>query len=371
MTDMKIARVDTRWIAVPFAHGGPPTTGFGGRPWADMQTLIVEIETEGGIIGYGEIFGHNAIPSARAALETLVKPFLIGRDARDIQGLMLELQRTNHNFGRYGQTLFAISGVDIALWDIAGKAAGLPLWQLLGGARTDKLPGYSSLMRFGDLEYIEQRTADSVAAGYRYVKLHERTAEAVAAARRGGGAAVKIMVDTDCPWTPAEAIEIGDAMAEHGVHWLEEPVWPPENFDGLAEVRAGGLCPVAAGENASTAWEFQQMIRAGAVDWAQPSVTKVGGVTETRKISILCEAANVGLALHSPYFGPGFVASMHLVAAHTGAAAPVERLYGKLEASLYGDLVDPDSDGNFALPQGPGLGIEPDPDVMRDFAKSA
>ncbi len=369
MSSMKITRIDTHWIAVPFEHGGPATTGFGGRPWADMQTLIVEVETDCGIIGYGEIFGHNAIPSARAALETLVKPFLIGRDARNIQQLMLELQRINHNFGRYGQTLFAISGVDTALWDIAGKAAGLPLWQLLGGASAERLPAYASLMRFADLDYVERRTADAVAMGYDYVKLHERTPEAVAAARRGGGPDVKIMVDTNCPWTPAEAISIGDEMAAYGVHWLEEPVWPPENFEGLAEVRANGLCPIAAGENASTSWEFQQMFRAGAVDWAQPSISKVGGVTEARKIGVLAEAANVGLALHSPYFGPGFIASLHVVAAHNGAKAPVERLYGKLAASLYGDLVNPGSDGCLQVPTGPGLGVDPDPAVMREFAK--
>lgn len=366
---MKIARIDTRWVAVPFDHGGPPTTGFGGRAWADMQTLIVEVETECGVVGYGEIFGHNAIPSAKAALETMIAPFLIGRDARAIGPLMLEMQRTNHNFGRYGQTLFAISGVDTALWDIAGKAAGLPLWQLLGGTEKDRIPGYASLMRFEDLEFIEKRTADAVAMGYDFVKLHERTPEAVEAARAGGGTDVKIMVDTNCPWTVNEAIQIGDAMADHGVHWLEEPVWPPENFEGLAEVRARGLCPVAAGENASTAWEFQQMLRAGAVDWVQPSVAKVGGVTETRKVMELATAANVGVALHSPYFGPGYIASMHLLAAHVGQAAPLERLFGTLEATLYPGLVDPDADGNFRVPDGPGLGADPDPDVMRDFAK--
>lgn len=364
---MKIARVDTHWIAVPFDHGGPASTGFGGRPWANLQTLVVEVETEDGLIGYGEIFGHNAIPSALSALESMIKPLLIGRDARAIQPLMLEIQRTNHNFGRYGQSLFAISGVDTALWDIAGKAAGLPLWRLLGGATAERLPAYASLMRYTDPDVVQSRVADAAALGYKYVKLHERTPEAVAAARAGGGPDIRIMVDVNCPWTPAEAIEIGDEMAASGVHWLEEPVWPPENFEGLAEVRANGLCAVAAGENASTAWEFQQMLRAGAVDWAQPSVAKVGGVTEARKVSVLCEAANVGFAPHSPYFGPGFVATLHVVAAHTGAAAPIERLFGDLEASLFGDLINPDASGCYRLPDGPGLGIDPDPDVLRDY----
>jgi len=366
---MKIARIDTHWIAVPFDHGGPASTGFGGRAWADMNTLIIEVETDCGIIGYGEIFGHNAIPSARSALETMIAPFAIGQDARAIQPLMQEIQRTNHNFGRYGQSMFAISGLDTALWDIAGKASGLPLWQLLGGTASQTIPAYASLMRYADPDVVEERTAAAVAEGYKYVKLHERTPEAAGAARDGAGAAPRIMVDVNCPWTPSEACSMAAAFEPYDIHWLEEPVWPPENFDGLAEVRSSGLMDIAAGENASTAWEFQQMLRAGAVDWAQPSVAKVGGVTEARKISTLCEAANVGFAPHSPYFGPGFVATLHVVAAHTGQKAPIERLYGHMEASLYGDLINPDSDGLYHLPVGPGLGIDPDPDVIRDFTK--
>jgi L-alanine-DL-glutamate epimerase-like enolase superfamily enzyme len=179
------------------------------------------------------------------------------------------------------------------------------------------------------------------------------------------------MVDVNCPWTVAEAIEVGDAMAEFGVHWLEEPVWPPENFDGLAEVRSNGLCPVAAGENASTAWEFQQMLRAGAVDWAQPSVSKVGGVTEFLKVCRLAEMHNIGIAAHSPYFGPGYVATMHLLAAFTGQKAPLERLFGKLEATLYPGLTDPKPDGHIPLPSGAGLGQEPNRDVIKQYKVKA
>lgn len=368
---MKIARIDTHWISVPFDHGGPVTTGFGGRPFAGMQTLIVEVETDSGIIGYGEIFGHNAIPSAKAALETLIAPFALGKDARKIQPLMLELQRMNHNFGRYGQTMFALSGLDTALWDIAGKAAGMPLWQMLGGATAETIPAYASLMRYADADVVEERVATAVSEGYKYIKLHERAPEVVAAARDGAGSDTRIMVDVNCPWTPSEAVSMAEAFEPYGIHWLEEPVWPPENFDGLAEVRATGLMDIAAGENASTSWEFQQMLRAGAVDWVQPSVAKVGGVTETRKISVLSDAANVGFAPHSPYFGPGFIATLHIVAAHTGQKAPIERLYGALEASLFGDLITPDANGLYRVPDGPGLGADPDPDVIRDYAKAA
>src|SRR5690606_5018200 len=121
--------------------------------------------------------------------------------------------------------------------------------------------------------------------------------------------------------------------------------------------------PIAAGENACTAWEFKAMLERRAVTYAQPSVTKVGGVTEFRKVMALAEAHNALLAPHSPYFGPGFLATLHLMA---GSGEPVERFYGKLEASLFGDLIEAEA-GRLRIPQGPGLGCDPDPDVVEKY----
>ena len=217
---MRIVNVETIWLSIPFDHGGPPS-GFGGTLWTTIDTLLVRVETDVGITGYVEAFGHTAIPATKAALDRMVAPLAIGRDATQIAALLLDLQRTLHNFGRYGQTQFALSGLDIALWDIAGKAAGLPLYRLLGGAGREQLPAYASLLRYGDPVVVADRTAAAVADGYHYVKLHERTVEAMRAARAAAGPAIGIMVDTNCPWTVPEALAMARALALEDVYWLE------------------------------------------------------------------------------------------------------------------------------------------------------
>ncbi len=359
---MKIAAIETIHISIPFIHHGP-STGFAATNFDNLATLIVKVETDAGITGYGEAFGYNAIPATRAAIEQIIKPHLIGRDATQISALMSEIQQTLHIFGRYGPVLYGISGIDIALWDIASKAAGLPLYRLFGGASRTELPVYASLLRYGDPEVVRDRTADAVSQGYQYVKLHERTVPSIRAAREAAGDDVAIMVDVNCPWTVQQSIRMARAFEPYDIFWLEEPVWPPENFDGLAEVTAATPVPIAAGENYCTAWQFKALLDAGAVTYAQPSVTKVGGITEFRKVATLAETANVLLAPHSPYFGPGFLATLHLAATST---EPVERFFGNLEATLFGDMVNP-TNALLPLPQGPGLGCDPDPDVIREY----
>ena len=359
---MKIAKAEAIWVATPFTNPGPPS-GFGGTTWNKVSTLLIRIETDEGLVGWGEAFGHNAIPATKAAFENQIAPLCIGRDATQISALLTELQKVCHTFGRYGQSMFALSGLDTALWDLAAKAAGVPLYRLLGGATRTEIPAYASFLRYGDPDVVAEVTAQAVGEGYQWIKLHERTPEAVAASRDGGGEDFRLMVDTNCPWTVQEADEIAWAMSPSDLYWLEEPIWPPENFHGLAELRANAPMKIAAGENASTIWEFAQMLDAGAVDFAQPSVAKVGGVTEMMKILSLCQTRNVGFAPHSPYYGPGFLATLHIVAQ---TDQPVEFLYGKLEAPLY-DGVFPPKDGMYHVPDGPGLGIEPNPDVIKDY----
>jgi len=362
---MKIAAIETVTLSIPFDHGGPPT-GFGGVAWRNLDTLLVRVETDEGHVGWGEAFGFNAIPSTRAALETMIAPLVIGRDARDIAALHAELQKTLHIFGRYGQTIYALSGLDIALWDIAAKAAGAPLHRLLGGAQRTSLEAYASLLRYFDPDLVGERCADAASQGYRWIKLHERMEPAVAAARAAIPAGTRLMVDTNCPWTLAEAAAKAEAFAPHDVHWLEEPIWPPENFAGLAELRHRTDTAIAAGENLCTAWQFQAMLEAEAVDVAQPSVTKVGGVTEMRKVETLCALHNVRYVPHSPYFGPGFLATLHLLAV-ADAEEPVERFFGRHEAEIFGGLCKVE-DGRIAVPDAPGLGADPSPEVLRDYA---
>lgn len=363
---MKIATVESISIKIPFTFGGAPT-GYGGRNWTTNNILLVKVQTDTGITGWGEAFCYGCTDAVRAALHSMIEPIVVGRDARDIARLSRDLQQALHLFGRYGITIFALSGLDIALWDIAAKSAGQPLHRLLGGAGQTSLPAYASLLKYRDPERVAARTKQARDQGYRYIKLHETEEAEVRAAREAAGNGVPIMVDTNCPWTPEEARQMTLKLRPYDLHWLEEPIFPPEDFQAIARLRQGTGVPIAAGENNCTSFQFRDMLAAGAVDYAQPSVTKVGGVTEFLKIATLADAAGVTLMPHSPYFGPGFLATLQLTAARGQPGALVERYHMDLEASLYGKLLDP-VDGAFTVPDAPGLGCEPNPDVIRSYS---
>lgn len=362
---MKIARVDTIPLAVPFDTGAPKAR-FLSADWNRLNILVVRVETEDGLVGYGEAFSYNCLRAVKAAVDEMVAPAVIGKSAANIAGMMYELQQGLHLFGRYGITMFAISGLEIALWDLAGKAAGLPLHRLLGGPAREAIPAYASLFRYGISEVVAHNCKTAQEEGYRYVKLHETQEPEVAIARETLGDGVPIMVDTNCPWTPTQALENALRLKPYDLYWLEEPIFPPEDFSSLARLQAQSGVRLAAGENACTAYEFDKMFEAGAVTFAQPSVTKVGGVSEMMKIATLAAARGVSMMPHSPYFGPGFMATLQIAAA-LPVEPLVERFYMTLESSLYGDHINP-VNGEFAVPQGPGLGAEPDPDFMRDYA---
>lgn len=362
---MKIARIDCHSIKVPFTFGGNPT-GFGGRNWTTNNILLVRVETDTGLVGWGEAFCYGCTDAVRAVLDHMIAPIVVGRDAGDIGRLSRDLQQMLHLFGRYGITTFALSGLDIALWDIAGKAANLPLHRLLGGAGRDSLPAYASLLKYRDPERVAARLKQALEQGYSHIKLHETEEPEVRAARLAAGDGVAIMVDTNCPWTPEEARHMALKLRQYDLFWLEEPIFPPEDFAAIARLRAGTGVAMAAGENNCTAFQFREMFAAGAVDYAQPSVTKVGGVTEFQKVAVLADAAGVTLMPHSPYFGPGFLATLQLMAARGQPGGMIERYHMDLEASLYGELVTPVK-GRFVVPTGPGLGCDPDPDVIKTY----
>ena len=361
---MKIAAVDIIPLAIPFEFGGKPY-GWGKRAWTSLNTMLVRIETDTGIVGWGDAFSYSSRRAIQGVLEEMVAPILIGEDATDISGLMFRLQKDLHLFGRYGMIIHALSGVDIALWDIAGKAAGMPLCNLLGGRVRNDLVGYSSLFKYADPDLVAEKTRTSINDGFGLVKLHETGVAEVAAARQAAGADIPIMVDTNCPWTPQEAHEMALKFKPYDILWLEEPLFPPEDFTALANLQASSGVAIAAGENACTAFQFREMFRAGAVTYAQPSVTKVGGITEFRKISTMATMNGVQLMPHSPYFGPGFLATLHLTAAEANPGY-IEWFYLDREACLYGDTIRPKK-GLYTVPDGPGLGLEPDPDVIKDY----
>src|SRR5438874_3736885 len=277
---MKITKVETVVLNLPMLIDPARTTPMqGGRARTSIDMLLVRVDTDGGVTGWGEAFGHRIFPATRAAIDTLLGPMVVGRDPRDILTIHDDLQRGLHGVGRNGATLYALSGIDIALWDIAGKLAGQPLYRLLGGSPRADLPAYASLLRYGAADAVAHYTAQALGRGYRHVKIHEITLPEITAAREAAGPGVPLMVDTNCPWTVAEAIAMARRLAPLDIHWLEEPVWPPENLGGLAEVRTRGGLDTAAGENYGTAGEFRRAFEAGAISGAQPRLTKSGGAT--------------------------------------------------------------------------------------------
>ncbi|WP_283807662.1 enolase C-terminal domain-like protein, partial [Bradyrhizobium sacchari] len=217
----------------------------------------------------------------------------------------------------------------------------------------------------GSPDNIAGECRKALALGYGAIKLHETTTLAVFAAREAIGPNIPLMVDMNCPLSGEQAIAFAKACRDARPMFLEEPVWPPEDFATLAEVRRKGELGIAAGENACTEYQFRQMMDAGAVSHAQPSVIKVGGITEFLKVAALADRLGVKIVPHSPYFGPGLLATLHLLATRDDGL--VEMFYLKREACLWGGRADVDATGHVAVPSGPGLGYEPDRSVMQRY----
>ena len=364
---MKIAAIETMPLRIPFTAGGRSDDAvWGKRGLQTADSLVVKVTTDTGVPGWGETFGFTAVPAAKLVIDTVLAPEVIGRDATQIEKLMLDLQKKFHVFGRSGAFLYGLSAIDIALWDIAGKVTGKPVYQLLGGSDATALHAYASLSRYSDPELVRENVTRALRDGFRHLKLHEIDVNAVRAAREAAGDGIDITLDVNCPWSVREALDMAEQLRPFNLRWLEEPVWPPENYSGLARVRQEGRIPVAAGENASTLMDFQHLFEAKAVDYIQPSPAKMGGLTELKKVYALSSAHNVTVMVHTFYDGPGLLASVHASAALGGPNALVEWRYFDLEAQLYGDAIIP-KNGAIAVPQAPGLGLEPDADVIREY----
>jgi L-alanine-DL-glutamate epimerase-like enolase superfamily enzyme len=361
---MLITAVESLVVSLPYDMGGPHPL-FAGQPWDHLDILVVKVETEDGLVGWGEAFGHAAIASTRAALDSIVAPLVVGRDASDINALTRAVLHGTHLLGRNGPFVYAFSGVEIALWDLLGKRSRQPLWQLLGGGARRELPAYASLLHYGDDALVAKNTGVARAQGFRHIKLHEVTRDAVRAARTAAGEA-EIMLDVNCAWLPPVAREMAASLEGEGLRWLEEPVWPPEDVHGLASVREIGI-PIAGGENVAGLFGFKALIDAGAIDIAQPSVTKVGGIGEMIRVIHLCQSRGIEVMPHCPYFGPGFVATIHLATALLEKPL-IEVLWLEMEANPFDPWVRV-TDGKVRVPLGPGLGCDPDLAVLERYAR--
>ena len=220
---MKITNVEVFELKIPFSTGVKNKVSSNFLKADALDFCLVKVDTDIGIKGWGDAFSFHCRRAVAESINTMVKPYLIGKNPLDVQQINFDLQKKLHLFGRYGITIFAISAVDIALWDIVAKHSNLPLCNLLGSAGNKKLPAYASLWRYEDAESVQDRCSHAIALGYKYVKLHEIFTSEVKAARDILGYDIPIMVDTNCPWTKDEARQMLNNWEDFSLYWVEEP----------------------------------------------------------------------------------------------------------------------------------------------------
>ncbi len=356
-----IKRLDTVILKVPFddfyrGERGKP------RGWTHFDTVLLRVEDMNGTVGWGEAFAYNCAEAVAAAVRHMVCPLVVGKEVTDVAAFTLDLQKKLHIWGRYGITMFAISGIDIALWDLAAKQAGVSLAAHLGGRERDSVPAYASLVGYREMKPLQAVAALAAEDGFADIKLHEPGYDCIEAGRQAVGDRIRLTTDVNCAWTVEEAEAILPKLKALDLFWVEEPIFPPEDYPTLARLGQYGV-PLSSGENACTAMEFARLIEA--VTYPQPSVIKVGGVSEFLKVAALAKAAGKTIMPHSPYFGPGYWATLQLCA-HLPEAGLFEFLYVEADGWLGKDIPLPKG-GQVAIPDAPGIGFEPNEAAIAQF----
>lgn len=361
--DVTITAIDTIRLRIPFDIWAPPPV-IHGVARTHIESLYIRVATSSGVVGWGESFG-TARPMVVAAFDHWLRRLAVGQSVTDA-GLIPRIERTLLSLSRGGPMMSALSGLDIALWDIRGKLEGLPVSTLLGGAKRAQLKSYASLMQYhGDAENLKRNTARALDQGYAWIKLHEHTPEAVAISREVAGPDIPLMVDVNCAWTLEGAEAAIAAMTPSKPYWIEEPIYPPDDFESLARLRNVIDVPLAMGENATSMNDFQAMVASGAASYVQPSIVKVGGISAMSRIATRVEDAGATCVPNACYIGPGYLAVLHCMAAKQ-KEAPVERIFAKLGATPFAKAVAM-VDGCIEVPTGAGLGADPDDELIRDF----
>lgn len=361
---MRIKRVETCLLEAPLAH---PMGGSARRPPIRSRRLLaVRLVTDDGLVGYGESYGTPQ--SVKAMVEELFAPFLLGADPLSGAPLAQMLQRGVGYHGPKGMVFEALSAVDIALWDLRGKALGAPISALLGGAISDTVDCYAASVYLGSVEEAEAQAARFAEAGFDAMKVkvgqgleHDRAV--FRAVRRLVGEKTVLMADVNGVYDAKTSIRLGRWLQEDGLYWLEEPV-RVEDVAGYAAVTRALDCYVAGSEGEYTRHGFQDLIERGLVDVVQPDVTRCGGVTETWAAAILASAHHRRFSPHCWSSVFGLAASIHLTAAApTGLTVEYDAHPNPLKDALVGSQITP-TGGRLAVPTGPGLGIEVDEEAF-------
>lgn len=338
------------------------------------DAVIVKVTTDAGVVGWGEAH-HGRCPGAVAHIaNTTLRSLVVGCDAHDVNGIwqrMYQRQLASHGMG--AGACLAISGIDMALWDIRGKALGIALYRLLGGV-SKPIPAYAGGVSLGyqDSESLVDEARVHVEQGYRAVKLRigdtvKKDLLRVAAVRKAFGEELDILTDANTAYTLADARAAMPGLDDSRAGWLEEP-FPAHDYRSYREARGFGHVPLAAGENHYTRFEFDRVIEDGVITILQPDLSKTGGITEALRVAALASTWKLPIHPHTSMTALNMAASVHFLAAIDNAGyfeADVSR------NNLFRDkLVDKapfviDADGCTRPLESPGIGLEVDESFLK------
>ncbi len=345
-----------------------------------QDDLVVLVHTDEGITGIGEVDSAPEVVAALIhgegshAVAIGLRELLIGEDPLDVERLWDKMYRGTIYVGRRGITIHAISGVDIALWDIKGKVEGKPVCELVGTPRRDRVRAYASRLMPGTPQETHDAVAELREEGFTAVKLgwgplgrdENFDVELAAAACDAAGDGMDVLIDAGLGYVAdvERATRAARGFEELGVGWLEEP-FEPDEYEAYAQLADTVDIPVAAGEQDATRWGFRELIERGHVDVIQPDVTRCGGITELLRIAELADGHGVKTVPHAWKSGIIKAASLHVNAVLEDALYQEYCVAGTpINTELTVQRLPVEADGCIAVPTGPGLGIELDPDVV-------
>jgi L-alanine-DL-glutamate epimerase-like enolase superfamily enzyme len=361
---MRIARVEATPISYPIEGGA--RLGIGRAVKRDA--VVVKVTTSDGLVGWGESHHARAASVIATVVNTVLRDICVGQSAEGIVGVwdsIYQMQLKSHGLG--AATAMAMSGIDMALWDIRGKALGLPLYKLLGGdSRPVKSYAGGVALGWQEPSLLVEEASTSIKMGYRAIKLRvgdtpARDLARVRAVREAFGAELVIMVDANAEYSLSDAAQVMPAYDALGILWLEEP-FPAHDYRDYRQAAAFGRVRLAAGENHFTRFDFARLIEDGAVHFLQPDLSKAGGVTEVMRIAALASAWRMPICPHTSMTGLNMAATIHLLSAIENAGY----FEGDVsKGNLFRDeLVDHayeiGTDGTVRPAEGPGLGVAVD-----------
>jgi D-galactarolactone cycloisomerase len=351
---------DVEVITLRFDYPSGGGFRYAGGVVTSRVTSLVRVRTDSGLVGLGAAYSHPDL--VRIIIEGNLRAHLIGEDPLRIEALWEKMYGLTRWYGRKGAAMSAIGGIDIALWDLRGKVERQPIYRLLGGKR-GVAPAYASgLFWQDDVSALEREARSHRERGFRRVKMRlgrseEYDAAAVEAARRGVGPDGDVLVDGSHRYSAEVAERMGRVLAAQRVFWFEEP-FPPEDLDAYVALRPKLSVPLAAGENEFGTQGFREILRAGAVDIAQPDACRTGGITESMRIARMAAEHGVRVAPHTWSDAVALIANAHVVAAIPhGVTVEVDQTGNPSIDELLSEPLQIE-DGLLLLPDAPGLGIE-------------